>query len=144
MDMIVEEIKKLRKSSHECIDNSKPIHVPEAMAPGDMLPQGDIGLLLLEFTEVPASWAEFEWPKEGDMQLAPGNTKGSRHTIPRKYASCVRLFRINDGDPLSDMGLLASGTFDLEHPEHADHLGYSAGVYRVRHQQNEQRMRVVD
>ena len=142
MTTLTNHVTKLRESSTECIDNGAPIQVPEAMAPGDMLPQGDIGLLMLE--SLPGNWNQIEWPQSGDMQLAPGNTKGSRHTIPRQFAGNVKLFRISDGDQLSDLGLLADAPFDLEHPEHADHIGYPAGVYRVRHQQNAQRERVID
>lgn len=139
---ITDTIKKLRESCDECIDNSQPIQVPAAMAPGDMLPQGDIGLLMLD--ALPVDWEETEWPESGDVQLAPGNTQGSRHTIPRRFADSVRLFQINDGDQLSDVGLLATEPFDLEHPEHANHIGYPPGCYRVRHQQNAQRERVID
>lgn len=140
--MITEQIEKLRSSCDECIDNGEPVQIPAAMAPGDMLPQGDIGLLMLD--ELPEDWHDIPWPGSGDMQLAPGNTRGSRHTIPRRFAPHIKLFRVNDGDHLSDLGLLADAPFDLEHPEHADHLGYPAGVYRVRHQQNAQRERVLD
>ena len=146
MQTITQHVSKLRESSSECIDNGAPVQVPEAMAPGDMLPQGDIGLLVIaeDPSDVPSNWTPIEWPAAGDMQLAPGNTKGSRHTIPRKYARHVRLFRINDGDQLSDLGIANLAPFDMEHPEHADHLGYPSRVYRVRHQQNAQRERVID
>lgn len=142
MTNIAEQAQTLRASSSECIDNDRPVQVPAAMSPGDMLPQGDIGLLMLE--SLPSDWQQIEWPKEGDMQLAPGTTQGSRHTIPRRFKNAVLLYRITDGDQLSDLGLLARALFDLEHPEHADHVGYPAGVYRVRHQQNAQRERVID
>lgn len=139
---IAQYIDELRQSSDECIDNSEPVRVPAAFAPGDMLPQGDIGLQMLD--QLPSSWREDTWPAQGDLQLAPGQSKGSRHMIARKFATHIRIFRIDDGDALSDLGIEASEPFDLTHPEHADHLGYPAGVYRVRHQQNEQRERVID
>lgn len=142
MQTIEKHIEQLKSACSESIDNGQPIKVPEAMAFGDMLPQGDIGLLMLE--SISPNWEQIDWPKEGDLQLAPGNSKGSRHTIPRKYKHLIRLYRVNDGNPLSDLGIKADGKFDLEHPEHADHLGYPEGIYRVHHQQNAQRERVMD
>ncbi len=56
----------------------------------------------------------------------------------------IRFFCIGVGDGLADLGIEVSVSFDLTHLEHADRLGYPAGVYRVRHQQNEQRERVID
>ena len=139
---IAKHVEMLRTSCDEAIDNGLPIEVPSAMAPGDMLPQGDIGLLMLD--KLPSDWTPIDWPQDGDVQLAPGNTRGSRHTIPRLYRDGVQLYRITDGDPLSDLGLRATECFDLRHPEHADHLAYPPGVYRVRHQQTAERERVLD
>lgn len=136
-----EHVSTLRQHSEECIDNGAPVEVPAAMSPGDMLPQGDIGLLML--ASLPPGCSSIAWP-DGDMQLAPGTSKGSRHCVPAKYRDVVAFYRISDGDQLSDMVIEATGPFDLTHPEHADHLGYPAGTYRVRHQMNAQRERVID
>lgn len=139
---MIAELNELRATS-EAIDNSKPIQVPSAMAPNDMLPQGDIGLLMLE--SLPGGCEELSDPFEnGDLQLAPGNTRGSRHMIPVKFKRSIKVYLIRDGDPLSDLCIEATEPFDLTHPEHADHLGYPPGIYRVRHQQNAQRERVLD
>ena len=137
---IKEHISVLRSMSDECINSSEPYQVPSSIAPGDMIPQGDIGLLVLK---EPCVGDLVEWAG-GDFQLAEGNTKGSRHTIPARFSDVVSVFRINDGDNLSDLSIVATEQFDLVHPEHADHIGYPPGCYRVRHQQNAQRERVLD
>lgn len=140
-------IAELRTSSDECIDNGAAIKIPEAGfrladdcrgSNGEGIPQGDI--MLVAIPEIPSGAVEIE--AAGDKQLAEGNSKGSRHVIPGRFA--VNLFRVNDGDDLSDLCVVAEAPFDLEHPEHADHIGYPAGWYRVRHQQNAQRERVRD
>lgn len=138
--MITEKLIELRTASDECIDNGAAVNVPAAMSPGDMLPQGDIGLLMLD--SLPSGAVEIDPPQGG--QLAPGNTKGSRHCIPERFHGSLKFYRVQDGDDLSDLAIEASEPFDLEHPEHADHIGYPAGIYRVRHQQNELRQRVID
>ena len=110
------------------------------MAPGDMLAHGDLGLLML--AELPSGAVLIEKPEGG--QLAPGNSKGSRHCIPERFLDSIEFYAINDGDRLSDLILVASEPFDLTHPEHADHLGYPAAIYRVRHQQTAARTRIID
>lgn len=139
---MLKELEKLNASAAESIDNSQPVTVPEAMSVGDMLPQGDIGLHMI--AELPSAASRIGEPWKGDFQLAPGNSKGSRHMIPQRFEGVVKIYRVSDGDPLSDLAIEADGKFDLTHPEHADHIGYPPGVYRVRHQQNAQRERVLD
>jgi len=137
--MMDKEIEAMQTLTEE-IDLSKAVQVPP-LEMGDIFPQGDIALTMIKSLpskKTPVSWAG------GDMQLAPGTTRGSRHCIPGKFSSDVSIYRINDGDVLSDLVLEARAPFDLTHPEHADHLGYLAGFYRVVHQQNEQRQRILD
>ena len=136
---IHQAIGTFRKES-ETIDSSQPINVPEGIGINDMIPQGDIGLMVLE--DLPPGAEKIAWPENG--QLAPGNTKGGRHCIPQQFHKDLELYRVNDGDQLSDLAIKANTTFDLVHPEHADHIGYPPNIYRVRHQQNAQRMRVLD
>lgn len=135
-------LNELRAHADECIDNGEPVHIPAAMSVGDGLPQGDI--VLVKIQAIPPAAKMEKWPESGDLQLAPGDSRGSRHCIPAKYAGAVTVYSVNDGNPLSDVILEATGKFDLTHPEHADHLGYPTGVYRVHHQQTAQRTRVLD
>jgi len=142
MSVIESEVTKLQQSAGECIDNSLPITVPKAISVGDMIAQGDIGLLVIK--ELPENADPVEWLDGKDFQLAPGSNKGSRHCIPSKYRDVVKVYSVPNNDPLSNLIVEATGQFDLVHPEHADHLGYPAQLYRVRHQQNEQFERVRD
>jgi len=138
--LISEAVSELRKSS-ESIDSSQPVQIPEVMSPGEGYPQGDIVLKMIE--ALPSSAVQVPW-EHGDRQIAPGTSRGSRHCIPSRFQGYVRFFSINDGNPLSDLVITAEVPFDLVHPEHADHVGYPPGIYRVKHQQNAQRERVLD
>lgn len=139
---ITTAISTLRDFSDKAIDSGQPVEISAAFAPGDMLPQGDIGLLMLG--QFPGGVVPVEVDETKPLQLAPGTSRGSRHCIPARCLGSIRLYHIDDGDDLSDLVIEALGTFDLEHPEHADHIGYPAGIYRVRHQQNAARERVID
>lgn len=140
MTTITNALESLRSSSDESIDNGKPVKIPEAMQPGDMFPQGDIALFMIQ--NLPPSCEVIPWPENG--QLAPGTSRGSRHCIPQQFHADITLYRVDDGNALSDLCLDARAPFDLVHPEHSDHIGYPAAKYRVLHQQNAMRDRVVD
>ena len=128
---------KLRSSADERIDCGAPQTVP-TMSPGQGFAQGDVGIIML--SAVP-NCAEAISPPEG-RQVAPGNTKGSRHIVAD--TDKVKFFRVEDGDVLSDLALDAHDSgFTLLHPEHAD-VTFPKGIYRIVHQQNEQRQRVLD
>ena len=138
MTTIKEATKLLEASALECIDNGAAVNVP-AMQPGMVQCQGDVGVMCLE--SLPDASRKCEWPIGG--QVAPGNTKGSRHIVPEEYKAVVQFYEVRDGDPLSDFAVEASGPWTLTHPEHGD-CTFQAGVYRLLHQQNEQRERVRD
>ena len=123
-------------SAIEQIDSSEPVQMPD-MSVGDMYAQGDIGLQLVD--RLPDGAKVRKVPK-GDYQIAPGNTKGSRHIIPARCMADVTVYDVQVDD-LCDTALVTQAPIDLLHPEHGDHLGYAAGIYLVRHEQNEQRQR---
>lgn len=127
---------KLRASATERIDCNQPVTVPE-MQPEQCWAQGDIGVVRLD--RLPDDAKKIHRPAGG--QVAPGTTQGSRHCIPEDAP--VTYYQVSDGDPLSDLCLVADGPWTLTHPEHA-HCTFEAGTYRLIHQQNEQRQRVID
>jgi len=139
---IQQSIQKLEASALESIDNGASHQMPEAFAPGDIYWQGDVGLLMLEQLPRGAVLRSERW--KSDLQLAEGNTKGSRHCIPIRFEPSVQVHQHGTNDILDGDVLVASKPFDLVHPEHGDHIGYPPGVYRVRYQQNAERERVRD
>ena len=128
----------LRQSAAEKIDNGAPVIVPELQV-GYMWAQGDVGVLRID--SLPREAHKEPMPPTG--QIAPGNTKGSRHCIAQEHQGHVEFYRVNDRDALSDVCLKALKPWRLEHPEHAD-CTFEAGTYRILHQQNEQMERVRD
>jgi len=128
----------LRASALESIDNGAHVDVP-AMQPGMCWAQGDVGVLCL--AELPRGAGPMDWPAGG--KVAPGTTKGSRHIVPDEFRAVVSFHRVSDGDPLSDIAVVADSPWTLTHPEHGD-CTFQAGTYRLVHQQNELRERVMD
>lgn len=128
-------IKRLRKSSHECIDCNQPVTVP-TMQPGMMWAQGDVGVLRI--AELPRGAKKAERTENG--QVAPGNTQGSRHCVREEQG--VTWYRFG-GDGLSDIAIEADRPWTLTHPEHA-HCTFEPGLYQFIHEQNEQNQRVRD
>lgn len=65
----------------EAIKNDGLQHFPEAASIGDAVRQGDVYIQLIEEADVAAAGPLFAKMKEPVLQLAPGNTKGSRHCL---------------------------------------------------------------
>jgi hypothetical protein len=65
----------------EAIKNDGLQHFPEAASIGDAVRQGDVYIQLIEEADVAAAGPLFKKLAEPVLQLAPGNTKGSRHCL---------------------------------------------------------------
>lgn len=75
-----------------------------------------------------------------DRQLAPGNSKGSRHVV----AGEVEVFAApTQDDLLHGPVIVAEQRFTVTHPEHAD-VSLPSGIYRVGYQLDPRRMRRVE
>lgn len=76
----------------ERIKNDAPQHFPEAASVGDAVRQGDIYIQKIEdFTKAPQFYKKAESP---NPQLAPGDTKGSRHVL--ESLDGVEVFEIDE------------------------------------------------
>ena len=65
----------------EAIKNDGLQRFPEAASVGDSVRQGDIYIQLINEADIEAAGDLFRKLKEPVLQLAPGNTKGSRHCL---------------------------------------------------------------
>lgn len=77
-----------------------------------------------------------------ERQLAPGTSKGSRHTVSGE----VRVFEPAVADPLTGPIIESDERFVVEHPEHAN-VSLPSGTYAVTYQRDfaqEERARVQD
>ncbi len=131
------ELRKSADAARENIDNSKPVFVEDgSMAVGHAKRQGDVAVEMIG--KLPKRAVKVKRPDNG--QVAPGNTKGSRHCVSDVK---VDFYEVDDGDQLSNICIVAYERWELKHPEHADY-SFPKGTYRVHHQQNEQFERILD
>ena len=101
-------------------------HTIATCSPGDMWPQGDIGILCL--ASLPKGAKLDHRPT---AQLAPGTTQGSRHCITD--LSSVTIFRLAEPTPLDGPVIEAPTGFTVEHPEHGN-VTLPPGIYGVIYQ----------
>jgi len=73
-----------------------------------------------------------KFKNEGEYQLAPGNTMGSRHCIEDKKAVTMKRDMTNNSPVVGDL-IVAKDRFTITHPEHAHH-SLPAGTYLVAYQ----------
>jgi hypothetical protein len=119
--------KALTKIQGEKIVTDKPQRFPEAASVGNYFRQGDLYISLL------ASVPDDAVKSKVDLQLADGNTQGSRHCLDSKAG--VTMYR------LASPGITDGPIIDLKHervithPEHG-HCILPAGVYSITYQRD--------
>jgi len=109
----------------ERIKNDEP-QTAGSMSPGDMIAQGDIGLVVLD--GVPANAVRIAKP---ETQLAPGTTQGSRHSL--ESLEGLTLYSLKNATPLDGPVIEAPGGCRVNHPEHGDWV-LPPGTYAVVYQ----------
>lgn len=97
-----------------------------SMSIGDAWAQGDIALVLLE--SVPRGAKREAKP---DLQLAPGNTQGSRHCL--ETLDGLTVYQHAAPTPLDGPILEAPHGLRVNHPEHGD-VSFGPGIYAVVYQ----------
>lgn len=94
------------------------IEAPEFDRP---FPQGDLNFWFLK--ELPKNAIE----APAIAQLAPGNSRGSRHCIADEDLQNVQFFCLPNPNPLQGPILKIVAPVRITHPEHGDHV-YPAGA----------------
>jgi hypothetical protein len=110
--------------SSEVIISNKPQVFPEAASDGDVFRQGDVYIFRRDKLPRGAKATAVS------LQLAPGDTKGSRHCLDSSEG--VEMYHVN-GDALQGPFLSLSSTRTITHPEHG-HVICPPGVYEVTYQ----------
>lgn len=72
-----------------------------------------------------------------DLQLAQGETKGSRHILAQNVNYTVKVYNLRKPGPLDGPVFKSDETIRLTHPEHA-HFVFPAGCYSTHYQQDYQ------
>jgi hypothetical protein len=83
---------------------------------GEFVSQGDINFICL--TTIPKDAVLIPTPQ----QLAPGNSRGSRHCIKASDLHKVKAYRLPNPNPIQGPILEFLGEVTIEHPEHGDQL----------------------
>lgn len=102
------------------------------MEPGEFARQGDICVLRLLSRERPD--LQQAGKRTAERQLAPGNTKGSRHVVASSV-ECEIYAPHDSADALQGPVIIARSRLLVEHPEHG-HLDLPPGFYQVTYQRD--------
>lgn len=126
----VEALAAVRESA-EKIKNNEPQRFPEAASHLDYFRQGDLYVTWLD-PELFNIEEELE-PADGpiELQLAPGDTKGSRHILDS--AEGVTIYKRKNSDALSGPVMRTTCERTITHPEHG-HLICPPGLYSITYQ----------
>lgn len=114
------------QESVEKIKNDEPQRFPEAASPGDAFRQGDIYITRLK--GIPK---EAEQLENFQLQLAPGDTKGSRHCLD-SYAG-VEMYELENANALQGPVFKTTEERTITHPEHGD-VTLPPGEYGITYQ----------
>lgn len=118
----VEVLKEIHAHGQEIADDSTKRINPIVGVP---IAQGDVNFWLLPKVPDAAIAAK------PISQLAPGNTRGSRHCIRQKDMAHVRFFRLPNPNPLQGLILCFDEETTIEHPEHGDHIYPKGAIVAV-------------
>jgi hypothetical protein len=105
---------------------------------GQWFAQGDLDIVRISKKDFDTSRGK----KTSERQLAPGTTKGSRHTTDGN----VLVYTNKDHDALRGPVINATSRWNVRHPEHAN-VSLPQGYYRIDYQRDfafEERQRVID
>ncbi len=129
---VAEKIKQLSKDAEE-IRNTEPQVLPTC-SDNDSWAQGDV--IIQKLSDEFVKTLELVKTKPA-VQLAPGETKGSRHCLSDKCKSDagIEFYKLSVEYPLVGPIMKCPNGIEVEHPEHGDIKIEEGGWYGVRYQQ---------
>lgn len=122
--------------------NDLPVTI-DNLSVGDAYAQGDVALEFAGETldealkHLGLKPSDVELDKDQSAQLAPGNTKGSRHIL--QDMSVVKIYRNKRGTAIDGPIIVFAGCDDgmvLTHPQHPWHFYKQPGVYAVHYERS--------
>lgn len=127
------------RESVEKIKSDRLQEFPVAASIGDYVRQGDIYIELIK--SVPSNSSEMI---KLNLQLAPGNTRGSRHILDSDEG--VRMFKLDNADELEGPILQLFEDRVITHPEHGNFKLNAGCIYSITYQRQhaEELRRVLD
>ncbi len=121
---VIEVIEKIKADAQKHSDEPRFVRV---VSEGDEIRQGDIYLY-----PVNTAPTNLEAQQSATRQLAPGESKGSRHIV---VTPSVKIFNKKNPNALDGPVLFAEERFVVTHPEHAD-ISCPPGTYNVTYQRD--------
>ena len=106
--------------------NHQECRVIDSMEIGQAIRQGDV--YLVKVKEKPADLVPTL-----DLQIAKGETKGSRHIL--EQTPTLKVYKLKSPSPLQGPVIESKERINLTHPEHA-HFSLPAGCYTSYYQQD--------
>ena len=79
IDRILDTVQQINDGRHESLSPGMPFTIPESWGVGEAGAQGDLIFVIAD--QVPDDYKRIQNPIAKDLQLVPGNTKGSRHCL---------------------------------------------------------------
>jgi hypothetical protein len=117
IDRITTYAAEVARGEHS-VKPGDPIHITPAAQAGDVVWQGDLGLIVSD--RIPSGYLKIEKLEEKHKQLVPGNTEGAKHCL--SSIDGVSLHYPPNWGPASINGPAFVSTKDLSvvHPVHGD------------------------
>lgn len=115
------------KSDPEKLDTKKPQRFPEAASPGNFFRQGDLYITVIK--SIPGDAVK----SAVRLQVADGNTQGSRHCLDAKTG--VEMFSKARQTQLDGPMIRLRKERTITHPEHG-HVILPPGCYEITYQRN--------
>lgn len=125
---VAENVRSVSETAERIKSDAKQ-KFPEAASVGDFVRQGDVYITLLG--SVPPGAIRDDKPL---LQLAPGNTQGSRHCLSSLNSTTV--YRLQNPTPYDGPILEVKRPVTITHPEHG-HWRLPAGCYGISYQRTE-------
>jgi hypothetical protein len=124
------------------IEHTAEARFARTIKPGQFASQGDVDLVCIGDADFEKLRVKQVMASGGVVQLAPGTSQGSRHTV--RLSESVQVWSRTDPGTFDGPLIRATERFVVEHPEHAD-WSLPGGCYRIDYQEDRaSRSRVLD
>jgi hypothetical protein len=142
IDAAVQFMAHIRQGGDPLVRPGSPETFTEACVPGDGIRQGDIYIKVLAKRPVKGYVAVKELTPE-NLQLVPGNTKGSRHVLDSWDG--VKMYRpkVWNGDQFRGPILVLTKTRTIRHEEHGS-VTLTPGKYGIYYQRERDALAAIE
>ena len=132
------EIKEILNHGLENSLKSDVYVIPDNLPAGKWVAQGDLNFTVID--EIPSDAELIEKPS---LQLAPGNSKGSRHCLDS--LANVKVYKVSSSNPLFGYYLeFGAGATTVTHPEHKHQVWKNNTVFVTYQRQHAEELKRIE